>query len=90
MISGRFQVPIRLPPIDACSAKRKIWHHAMTPEEMQIYSRIIHEQLTLQDLQQLDPGEDALGVARRIKHQRRLLSQLWSVAHDLGKLSRLA
>lgn len=64
----------------------------MTRDEMQIYSRIISKQLTLQELQQKqsDPLGDALGNSRQIKQQRRLLSQLWSAAHDLGNLKHLA
>ena len=63
----------------------------MTPEELRVYERIISEQIVLQKLQQreLTPIEDPLGVARRIKHQRRLLSQLWVIARDLGKLTPL-
>jgi hypothetical protein len=63
---------------------------AMTSEELHVYRRIISEQITLQELQQREAASnDPLGVTRRIKHQRRLLSQLWSVAHDLGKLTPL-
>ena len=62
----------------------------MKSEELHVYRRIISEQITLQELQQCEgTSNDPLGVPRPIKHQRRLLSQLWSTAHDLGKLTPL-
>ena len=63
----------------------------MTSEESIVYRRIISEQITLQELQQGEATsqDDPLGVSRRIRHQRRLLSQLWSTAHDLDKLTPL-
>ena len=61
---------------------------AMTSEELHLYRRIISEQITLQELQQRHAADDP-GVSRQIKHQRRLLSQLWSAAHELGKLTPL-
>ena len=63
----------------------------MTCEELHLYRRIISEQITLQELQQGEATskDDPLGLSRQIKHQRRLLSQLWSTAHDLSKLTPL-
>lgn len=62
----------------------------MQSEESHVYRRIISEQITLQELQQREGNSsDPLGVTRRIKRQRRLLSQLRSTVHDLGKLTPL-
>jgi hypothetical protein len=64
----------------------------MTADEIQIYRRIICEQINLQDLQGQNsaPNHDPLGVTRRIKQQRRLLAQLWQTADSLKKLKPLA
>ena len=65
---------------------------AMSAEELEIYRKIICEQIELQELQQrrIDSNIDPLGVSRRVKDQRSLLSQLWSTAHDLSKLTPLS
>ena len=63
----------------------------MPPNQTEIYRQIISEQIALQELQQrhADPDGDALGLARRIKHQRRLLTQLWDAANALNQLTPL-
>jgi len=65
---------------------------AMTTEETRLYRRIICEQITLQELQcQQDSSKsraatshDPIGLTRRIKHQRRMLSRLWATANALN------
>lgn len=86
-----YRVIAPLSPDCANSFNYRISEDAMTPEEMHLYRRIICEQIALQELQerQTNPNDDPPGLSRRIKHQRRLLSQLWSTARDLGSLKPL-
>ena len=63
---------------------------AMKSDETVIYRRIISEQIDLQELQHANGAKPNSPVlARKIKQQRRLLSELWQTADSLKRLTPL-